>query len=90
MARVDYNFGAKDSAFARYTIENAFQIVPNVESLLPDWPEVDHERNQYMSIEERHVFSPSLLNELHVGFVRLNQQAVGGGLNARSQPPGHE
>ncbi len=81
VARVDYTFGPKDSAFARYTIENAFQIVPYVESDLPGWPEVDHERNQYTSIEERHVFSPSLLNEARFGFVRLNQQTVGGGFN---------
>ncbi len=81
VARVDYNFGPKDSSFARYTIENAFQIVPYVESELPGWPEVDHERNQYTSIEERHVFSPTLLNEARFGFVRLNQQTVGGGLN---------
>jgi hypothetical protein len=81
VARVDSNFGAKDSAFARYTIENADQIVPYVESELPGWPEVDHERNQYMSIEERHVFSPALLNEARFGFVRLNEQTVGGGFN---------
>jgi hypothetical protein len=81
LARVDYNFGAKDSAFARYTIEHAYQFIPTIESLIPGWPEVDNEQNQYISIEERHVFSPTILNELHVGFVRLNFQSVGGGLN---------
>ena len=87
MARVDYNFGAKDSAFARYTIENASQIVPYVGSLNSlGWPEVDHERNQYISIEERHVFSPSLLNEAHFGFVRFHKQTAGGGLNGQMAP----
>ncbi len=81
LGRVDYNFGPKDSAFARYSIENAFQNIPAVEATIPGWPEVDHERNQYISIEERHVFSAALLNELHFGVVRLNQQTVGGGLN---------
>jgi hypothetical protein len=81
LARVDYNFGPKDSAFARYTIEHAYQFIPTIEAGIPGWPEVDHEQNQYVSIEERHVFSPSLLNELHVGFVRLNFLSVGGGLN---------
>ena len=81
LGRVDYNFGPKDSAFARYTIEHAYQYIPTVESTSPGWPEVDHEQNQYLSAEERHVISPTVLNLLHFGFVRLNFQSVGGGLN---------
>ena len=32
LARVDYNFGPKDSAFGRYTIEHAYQYIPTIES----------------------------------------------------------
>ena len=81
LARADYNFGSKDSALARYTIENAYQVIPYIEATIPGWPEVDNERNQYISVEERHVISASILNEARVGLVRLNQQTVGGGRN---------
>ena len=82
LGRVDYNFGPKDSAFARYTIENAYQLIPSaLNTGNQGWPEVDNERNQYVSVEERHVFSPTILNELHFGLVRLNFQTLAGGIN---------
>jgi hypothetical protein len=81
LARVDYNFGPNDSMFARYTIEHADQVIPYIESLIPGWPEVDQEQNQYVSTEERHVFSPTIINVMHFGFVRLNMLTAGGGKN---------
>ncbi len=85
LGRVDYTFGPKDSAFARYTMENAYQLIPSALPALntnnPGWPEVDNERNQYISIEERHVVSASLLNELHFGLVRLDFRTLAGGIN---------
>jgi hypothetical protein len=85
LARVDYTFGPKDSAFARYDIENAFQSVPYSTNIISTavlgYPEIDNERNQYTTIEERHVFSPKLLNEARFGFVRLNLLTADGGLN---------
>ena len=50
-------------------------------AVLPGWPEVDNEQNQYITIEERHVFSPKILNEARFGFVRLNFLTANGGLN---------
>ena len=81
LGRVDYTFGPNDNAFARYTIEHAYQFIPYIESAVPGWPEVDHEQNQYVSVEERHVFSPTIINSLHFGLVRLNLQTLAGGLN---------
>jgi hypothetical protein len=82
LGRVDYTFGPNDSAFARYTIENAYQLIPSaLNTGNQGWPEVDNERNQYVSIEERHVFSASLLNELHAGLVRLDFRTLAGGIN---------
>ncbi len=82
LGRIDYTFGPKDSAFARYTIENVYQLIPSaLNSGGQGWPEVDNERNNYVSIEERHVFSPTVLNELHFGLVRLDLQTLAGGIN---------
>ncbi len=85
LARVDYTIGPKDSMFARYNIEKAFQSVPYSTNILPaaiaGYPELDNEQNMYATIEERHVFSASLLNEARFGFVRLHALTANGGLN---------
>ena len=39
------------------------------------FPETDHTRNQFVTITERHVFSATLVNALHVGFVRNNENS---------------
>ena len=85
LARVDYTIGPKDSLFARFNIEKAFQSVPYSTNILPaaipGYPELDNEQNQYATIEERHVFSAKLLNEARFGFVRLHALTANGGLN---------
>ncbi len=82
LARFDYVFSTKDSMFARYAIENAYQVLPYVYSPIPGYPEVDNERNQYLTVEERHMFSPTILNEVRFGFVRLYTLTANGGLPA--------
>jgi hypothetical protein len=88
LGRVDYIIGPKDSLFGRYNIERAYQSVPYSTNILPaaipGYPEIDNEQNQYATIEERHVFSPSLLNEARFGFVRLHALTANGGLNGKN------
>ena len=86
LARVDYIFGPKDSLFARYAIENAHQLVPYAYSQVPGYPEADSERNQYLTIEERHTFSPRFLNEVRFGYVRLFTQTSNPGAASNSGP----
>jgi hypothetical protein len=87
LGRVDYTIGTKDSLFGRYDIENAYQTIPypaaqpGIPMGLPGYPEIDNERNQYATIEERHTFSPTLLNEVRFGFVRLGMSMADGGLS---------
>jgi len=80
VGRVDYTIGPSDSIFGRYTRESAYQVIPYVYSEIPGYPEIDNERNQYLTIEERHTFSPRLLNEARFGFVRLFTQTADGGV----------
>ena len=82
LARVDYNLGNQDSLFAQYHIENAYQVLPYVYTPVPGYPEIDNERNQYLTIEERHTFSPRVLNEARFGFVRLYTRTANGLVNA--------
>jgi Carboxypeptidase regulatory-like domain len=79
LGRVDYTLGTNDSLFARYARESAYQVLPYTNSPLPGYPEIDNERNQYLTIEERHTFSPTLLNEVRVGFVRSFALTANGG-----------
>ncbi|HXY78223.1 MAG TPA: TonB-dependent receptor [Candidatus Acidoferrales bacterium] len=80
VGRLDYMIGPKDSIFGRYTRESAYQVIPYVYSPIPGYPEIDNEHNQYLTVEERHTFSPTLLNEVRFGFVRLFTQTANGGV----------
>jgi len=86
LGRADYTIGPKDSMFARYARESAYQVIPYTNSPIPGYPEIDNERNQYLTIEERHTFSPTILNEVRVGFVRSFTQTANGGANSSSGP----
>jgi hypothetical protein len=70
LGRVDYVLGTKDTLFGRYNRESAYQLVPYSNTPLPGYPEADYERNQYLTIGERHIFSSKILNEVRFGYVR--------------------
>ena len=65
VAKVDHNFSDADSLFVRYTIDDSEN--PRQALNYTTNPEV---RNQYVTIEEKHVFSPALLNVARFGFNR--------------------
>ena len=79
LGRADYTLGSNDSLFARYIRESAYQVIPYTNSPLPGYPEIDNEHNQYFTIEERHTFSPTLVNEVRGGFVRSFALTANGG-----------
>lgn len=67
--RVDETFSAADTAFARYTIENdsldnnGSALLPTAASTAyPQYRTTGGSRNQFLSLVENHVFSPTLLN----------------------------
>ncbi|MBN2242207.1 MAG: carboxypeptidase regulatory-like domain-containing protein, partial [Acidobacteria bacterium] len=92
--RVDIKLGDMDSLFVRYARESAYQVLPYVYTQLPGWPEVDHERNQYLTIDEQHTFSPRVINDFRFGYVRLFTETANGGINgtgtALQQVPGRQ
>lgn len=67
IARVDYSISGKDSVFVRYVSDVANAIFPTA---IPLWPVNDHNHNQFATIQERHVFSPTLLNSFSFSFSR--------------------
>ncbi len=74
LGRIDYNLSDKDSLFGRYVADYATRVAYNV-SNVPLWPETDITRDNFISLEERRVISPTLVNLLHFGFSRTFETA---------------
>jgi Carboxypeptidase regulatory-like domain len=67
--RFDNNLGSKDLLFAVYTIDDSTANTPTQNPL----SRIDESlREQVASIQEQHVFSPSLLNTARFGFSRAS------------------
>jgi hypothetical protein len=74
--RLDHNFSNKDSAFARFSYDQATNFVPGGS---PTWSEQNafgsnqhienHGRN--LALSETHVFSEKMINQLNVGYNRI-------------------
>jgi hypothetical protein len=68
VVRVDHTLSASDSLFASWVIDRA-QLTAHPQPVLTD---IDTEGNQYISLEERKVVSPTVLNVFHAAYVRSN------------------
>ncbi len=69
--RVDHNFSEKDSLFARYTIQDPYNTSANI------YPQIllsSYGRDQFVTVGENHIFSPTLLNTVRLSFSRTNVQ----------------
>jgi hypothetical protein len=71
MGRVDYNYSSKDSIFGRYTFDNAH--VNDIRDPMGIFPEDDYSRNQFVTITERHIVSPTMLNSLRFSYTRVKE-----------------
>jgi outer membrane receptor protein involved in Fe transport len=69
LGRFDYNIGSKDSLFVRYV--NDVGTLVSV-GAVPLWPTYDKSANHYFTINERHIFSPTLVNTFSASFTRPN------------------
>jgi Carboxypeptidase regulatory-like domain len=74
MGRVDYTLGQNDSMFGRFTFDNA--NIGDPRDPYQIFPETDHTRNQFLTITERHIASATLVNSIHFGYVRNNENST--------------
>jgi carboxypeptidase family protein/TonB-dependent receptor-like protein len=87
--RVDYNLTSKDQLFGRYTIDNSLQSVPtwlpqdasqypfkSTGFVVPEVTQSDPDRNQYFTLSDNHIFTPSLLSTMRGSFSRTHYVAV--------------
>jgi hypothetical protein len=65
--RLDYNLTGKDTLFGVYTIDDSFANTPSANPLSSV---VEGLREQVASVQEQHVFSPSVLNTARIGYSR--------------------
>ena len=66
--RVDQNFSASDTFFARYTIDNA--VLNETQGDYSYFRYLSPARNQWITLAENHTFSPALLNTVRFSFSR--------------------
>ena len=69
LGRIDYNIGANDSMFGRYVLDRA-NVGNGTEDPLGIFPETDFTRNQYLTLAENHIISPTMVNVVRFGLVR--------------------
>ena len=73
--RLDHRFSAQDSFFARYTFDNGHVDRPPTIKV-PVTNTKERSRNQYVTAEYQHIFSPALLNTVRAGFNRSNHESL--------------
>jgi hypothetical protein len=91
LGRMDYTLSSTDTLFGRYVSDRANSVVPfpTFGSTLPSWPELDTTRNQYFTLEEKHLFSSNVVNEARLTFVRTNERSISEpGISGASDPLG--
>ncbi len=66
--RLDRNFATRDFLTGAYTIDDSSDVTPTAANLLST--DIESLREQVVSLEETHVFSPALLNVARVGYSR--------------------
>jgi len=65
--RIDHMLGPSDSLFGRFTFDDGDRTIPD--ELKVQFSDVIS-RNQFLTIEETHIFSPAVLNTIRLGFNR--------------------
>src|SRR5579871_5734744 len=65
--RLDHDFSSKDSLFGAYTVDDGVSSTPGANPLQRTLSVL---RSQVASVQETHIFSPSVLNTFRFGFSR--------------------
>ncbi|MBI2821475.1 MAG: TonB-dependent receptor [Acidobacteria bacterium] len=73
MVKVDHQISQTDSFFVRYTFDQGDKLVT---PRLPLFGEEGVFRNQWVTLEEKKIISPALINELRFGFSRSKHHVL--------------
>ncbi|HVZ17707.1 MAG TPA: carboxypeptidase regulatory-like domain-containing protein, partial [Terriglobales bacterium] len=72
-ARIDHIFNSKDRIFGRYATQVGQYDVGNIN---PNFPYTQHIWDHNVAFQYLHIFSPTVLNELRIGFNKVNNDQV--------------
>jgi hypothetical protein len=75
VGRIDYNFSDSHSFFVRYLFDNAASTVA---STVPGFPTDNSSRNQFITLADRKIFSPTFINVVNFSFTRNSFTTVPG------------
>lgn len=67
--RLDHKLTSANSFFARYTFDDAERTPP---ASYPAWDVLESSRNQYLTVEDTHVFNNALVNTFRFSYARTN------------------
>jgi Carboxypeptidase regulatory-like domain/TonB dependent receptor-like, beta-barrel len=73
--RFDHHFSNKDNVFVTYQFDNSLSTLPDSYNVVLIQ---QHASNQHVAIEETHIFTTSLINNIRFGYNRVNDQGGGG------------
>jgi len=78
LGRIDYTINSKDSIWGYFLLEQSptSETLPFIGATLPGSAELNKERWQQYTVAWNHTFGSSSLNELRVGYTRLNYKNV--------------
>ncbi len=84
--RLDHQFSAQDSAFARYSFETVPSNIPAVFGPIADGGDffsgIANTHYHSLAIGDTHIFTPHLVNEFRFGYNRIYSQRVQPGYNS--------
>jgi hypothetical protein len=83
LARIDYNISDKDSFFGRFVNDRGqfTNPFPNANAPINGFNTVEPSNNYYLTMEEKHIISPTVINVLRGSFVRTDSRATAPNVN---------
>jgi hypothetical protein len=78
LGRIDYTLSPNDDIFGRYVMDRGSDLLPLTGffgSAAPYWPEIDNNKNQFLTIQERHIFSANVVNNARFFFTRTDESS---------------
>jgi Carboxypeptidase regulatory-like domain len=89
LGRIDYTLSSSDSLFGRYVIDQAYNLSPLTGffgAALPYWPEIDHTKDHFLTVEERHIFSANVVNNARFMYTRTYESSFSDSTLTSSDP----
>ncbi len=72
-ADVDVNLGSRDRIHGYYVLQQDLRQEPTLQgNTLPGWGDTRQSRRQIMTLNEDHIFSPSMANTIRLGYNRIH------------------